>query len=190
MTPTIPNLMTLYRLAAAPAAAVLALAGLRDIFFAVIVLSLLSDLLDGPLARWLKQETSAGARLDTIADGGTVLAGLLGVYLFEGDSIRPDIAWLYVFLASYAGAAGISLVKFRTLPAFHLYSSKLAAVGSGVFFVWLFYFGYSRPVFITATFLGIVANIESMLVTLLIKRLRTDIHSVLGLTKADRSSTY
>ncbi len=185
MTPSIPNLMTLYRLAAAPAAAGLALAGYRDAFFAVIVISLLSDLLDGPIARWLKQESSDGAWLDTIADGGTVLAGLLGVYLFEGDSIRPDMAWLLAFLASYAGAAGLSLIKFGGLPAFHLYTSKLAAVGSGVFFVWLFVLGYSQAVFIAAICLGIVANAESMLVSLLIRSLRTDIHSVFRLVRTE-----
>ena len=51
--------------------------------------------------------------------------------------------------------------------------------------VWLFVLGYSQAVFIAAICLGIVANAESMLVTLLIKRLRTDIHSVFRLTRAD-----
>jgi hypothetical protein len=54
-----------------------------------------------------------------------------------------------------------------------------------VFFVWLFVLGYSQVVFIAAICLGIVANAESMLVSLLIKRLRTDIHSVFRLARAD-----
>lgn len=186
MTYSIPNLLTLYRLAVVPAATALALAGFRDAFFAVIVTSLLSDLLDGPIARWLKQDSNFGARLDTVADGGTVLSGLLGIYLFEADNLRPDLAWLVVFLVSYVAAAGLSMVKFRVLPAYHLYSSKLAAVGSGVFFVWLFVIGYSQTAFVTAICLGIAANAESMLVTLLMKRFRTDVHSVFRLVRADR----
>lgn len=183
---SIPNLMTFYRLAAAPVAAALALAGYREAFFVLIVVSLLSDLVDGPIARWLKQDSGFGARLDTIADGGTVLSGLIGVYLFEGHNLRPDLAWLQAFLVSYISAAGLSLIKFGGLPAFHLYSSKLAAFGAGVFFVWLFALGYSQTVFITAICLGILANAESMLVTLLLKRFRPDIGSLIELRARDR----
>ena len=186
MRPTLPNLMTIYRLIAAPVAAAMALLGYRKAFVLLIALSLMSDLLDGPIARWLKQDSSLGARLDTLADGGTVLAGLLGVFMFEWSSIKPELPWLYAFLASYAGAASLSLLKFRALPAFHLYSSKAAAVASAVFFVWLFMIGYSAPLFITVICIGIAANLESMWVTRLLRRFRTDIHSVIALIASNR----
>ncbi|RYH05936.1 CDP-alcohol phosphatidyltransferase family protein [Tropicimonas sp. IMCC6043] len=175
---SIANLLSLYRLTAAPIAAWMALTGNREAFFVLIVISLVSDLLDGPIARYLGQESVFGARLDTIADACTVLAGILGIFLFEGENIRPEMPWLYVFLAGYALAAIVSLAKFRVLPSYHLYSSKTAAVFSGVFFLWLFMFGYSRPFFLFVLGIGVLASIESLMVTLVTERFRSDIGSV------------
>ncbi|RYH06010.1 CDP-alcohol phosphatidyltransferase family protein [Tropicimonas sp. IMCC6043] len=175
---SIANLLTLYRLTAAPIAAWMALTGNREAFFVLIVISLASDLLDGPVARYLDQESGFGARLDTIADACTVLAGILGIFFFEGENIRPEMPWLYIFLAVYALAAIVSLAKFRVLPSYHLYSSKTAAVFSGVFFLWLFMFGYSRPFFLFVLGIGVLASIESLLVTLVTERFRSDIGSV------------
>ncbi|MYM54469.1 CDP-alcohol phosphatidyltransferase family protein [Thalassovita mangrovi] len=174
----IPDQLSYFRLAAAPLAAWAAFAGHRDVFFILVIISLVSDLVDGPIARWLGQESRFGAKLDTIADACTLLAGIYGICVFEGHNIRPELPWLYLFLVSYAAAAGASLLKFRVLPAYHLYLSKAAAFGSGVFFVWLYLAGYARPFFLAVVALGILANIESLLLTLRLKRFHTDISSI------------
>ena len=174
----IPSILTLYRLAAFPVATWAALEGYRQTFFVLITISLVTDLIDGPLARWWSQETRFGAKLDTIADGFTLLAGVLGVYIFEGHNIRPDVAWLYVFFVSYAAAAMSSLVKFGGLPAYHLYTSKAAAFSAAVFFIWIFQVEYSRPFFFVVVTLGTLANVESLLVTLRLTHHGTDIKSI------------
>ncbi len=172
------DILTWYRLVAAPIAALTVLMGAREQFVALILLSLASDLLDGPIARRFGQGPGAGARLDTVADGATVLAALLGIVVFEGESLRPEMPWLIVFLASYATATMAALVKFRALPAYHLYTSKAAQVGAGVFFIWLFLLGHAPAVFLAALALGILANVESLLVTLAMRRFRTDVGSL------------
>ena len=101
----------------------MAIEGWRDAFFILVIISLVSDLVDGPIARFFGQGSRIGARLDTIADACTLLAGLLGLYVLEGHDLEHELAWLCLFLASYAAAAITSLVKFRTLPAYHLYLS-------------------------------------------------------------------
>ena len=178
---TIPNLLSLYRLAAAPVALWMAIEGWRDAFFILVIISLVSDLVDGPIARFFGQGSRIGARLDTIADACTLLAGLLGLYVLEGHDLEPELAWLCLFLASYAAAAITSLVKFGTLPAYHLYLSKAAALCAGVFFVWLYVKGFSRPFFLVAVALGVMANVESLLVTLFLRRFRADISSLFSL---------
>lgn len=172
------DLLTWYRLAAVPVAVLMVLVGARDVFVTLIVISLATDLLDGPIARRFGKGSGAGARLDTVADGGTVLAALLGIVVFEGQSLQAELPWLLVFLASYAAAALAALIKFRALPAYHLYSSKAAQVGAGVFFVWLFLLGYTPVVFLAALALGTLANVESLLVTLALRRFRTDVGSL------------
>lgn len=179
------DLFTLYRIGAAPVAAAMALAGHRDAFFILVILSLASDLVDGPIARWSGQASEMGAKLDTIADAATLLAAILGLALFEGHTLRPELPWLWLFLASYGAAAIACLAKFGGLPAYHLYLSKLGALGSGAFIVWLYMAGYSRPFFLALVALGMAANSESLLVTLRLKRFRPDVGSLFLLRGKD-----
>jgi CDP-diacylglycerol--glycerol-3-phosphate 3-phosphatidyltransferase len=181
------NLLSVYRLAAAPLAAWLALAGNRDAFFILIIISLASDLVDGPIARWLGQDSEVGAKLDTIADALTLLAGLFGLYVLQRGALRPELPWLYLFVASYGAAAIACLVKFGALPAYHLYLSKTAAFCAGAFFVWLYVADFSRTFFLAVANLGVLANFESLLVTLRLKRFRADIGSLFFVTAKERN---
>jgi CDP-diacylglycerol--glycerol-3-phosphate 3-phosphatidyltransferase len=184
--PRIADVLTMYRIVAAPVAAWMALQGHRDAFFILIIVGLATDLIDGPIARWLGQDSEFGAKLDTIADSSTLLVGILGLYLFERDTLRPELGWLYLFLVSYGVAAIACLAKFRGLPAYHLYLSKTGAFLSGVFFVWLYAVGYSRGFFLTVVGIGVLANVESLLATLRLKRFRTDIGSLFLVRGEDR----
>ena len=180
------NLLSVYRLAAAPVAAWMALAGNRDAFFILIFISLASDLVDGPIARWLGQDSEVGAKLDTIADALTLLAGLFGLYVLQRGALRPELPWLYLFLASYGAAAVACLARFNALPAYHLYLSKTAAFCAGAFFVWLYVADFSRTFFLAVVGLGTLANCESLLVTLRLKRFRTDVGSLFFATGKER----
>ncbi|MDQ2090079.1 CDP-alcohol phosphatidyltransferase family protein [Marimonas arenosa] len=174
----ISDQLSFYRLAAAPVAAWVALEGHRDAFFILVAISLVTDLVDGPVARWLGQESRFGAKLDTIADACTLLAAILGLYLLEGHNMQSELPWLYLFLASYAAAAAVSMAKFGELPAYHLYLSKAAAFVAALFFVWLYLIDYSRQFFLFVVILGVLANTESLLLSLRLKRFRTDIVSL------------
>lgn len=164
----------------------MALAGYRDAFFILLLVSLATDLFDGPIARWSGHASALGARLDTIADASTVLAGLLGLYLFEKELFRPELPSLTVFLISYGAAAAACLARFGKLPAYHLYLSKAAAVSSGIFVGWLYLAGYSRGFFLAVLGLGILASCESILATVRLRRFRADIGSVLLLRARER----
>jgi len=146
----------------------------------------ISDLVDGPIARWSGQESQAGARLDTIADACTLLAGIFGLYMLESGSLRPDLPWLWLFLASYAAAALACLAKFGALPAYHLYLSKIANFSAGAFMVWLYLAGYSRRFFLAVVILGVLATLESLIATLRLRRFRSDIGSVFLLGAKER----
>jgi len=173
------DLLTWFRIAAAPVIVSMAIVGWRDGFFLLLIASLASDLIDGPIARRLGQQSDRGARLDTWADGLTVLAGLFGLFIFEIEALRPQAGWLLAFLQSYAAAAATCLIKFGRLPAYHLYLAKAGAVLSGVFVMWLYFFGFSRGLLITVICVGVVANVESVLVTVRLKAFRSNIDSVL-----------
>jgi cardiolipin synthase (CMP-forming) len=156
----------------------MAFVGNRDAFFVVIIVSIVSDLIDGPIARWSGQASEFGAKLDTLADACTVLVGILGLYVLERNTLRPELPWFCLFLAAYGAAAITCLTKFGKLPAYHLYLSKIANFFAGVFVVWLYMIDYSRAFFLSVVSLGVLANLESLLTTLRLRRFRSDVGSL------------
>lgn len=165
----------------------MALSGHRDAFFILIIVSFVTDLVDGPIARWSGSESEFGARLDTMADASTILVSIFGLYLFEKDTLRPELPWFCLFLASYGVAAIACLTKFGRLPSYHLYLSKTAAFCAGAFFVWLYAVGYSHQFLLAAVSLGVLANFESLLVTLRLDRFVSDIGSLFLLRAKQRN---
>ncbi len=88
MTWTVPNILTLLRLLAAPGVAVMFLYFTRpwaDWFALILFLfAALTDFLDGYLARAWRQESRFGAMLDPIADKAMVLIALMIITGFSG----------------------------------------------------------------------------------------------------------
>jgi len=78
---SIPNILSLLRLGLVPVLVGLALAGLGDVFLFILVISLMSDVLDGYLARKLNQTSELGAKLDSWGDVLTYASMILGLYL-------------------------------------------------------------------------------------------------------------
>ncbi len=88
MTWNVPNILTVIRLLAAPALAVMFLyfnTPWADWFALILfVTAALTDFVDGYLARAWKQESKFGAMLDPIADKAMVLIALLVIIGFSG----------------------------------------------------------------------------------------------------------
>lgn len=83
---TIPNLFTFARLLLVPCVAWTLLAARFELAFWLFVLSALTDLLDGTLARLLNQRSEFGAWLDPIADKLMLLSTLL---LLSWEELLP-----------------------------------------------------------------------------------------------------
>ena len=95
MTWTIPNILTVLRLLAAPGLAVMFLYFTRPYadWFALVlfVLAAVTDWFDGYLARIWKQETRIGAMMDPIADKAMVVIALMILVGYSAEHWTP---WL------------------------------------------------------------------------------------------------
>lgn len=95
MNMTLPNLLTILRLLAAPGVAVMFLYFTRpyaDWFALVLFVSAaVTDWFDGYLARAWKQETKLGAMLDPIADKAMVVIALMVIVGYSDENWTP---WL------------------------------------------------------------------------------------------------
>lgn len=79
---TFPNLLTGLRIFAAGVVIWLLLRDLRETAISVFILALLTDTLDGYLARKLRQVSKIGEILDPVADRILIIALLATLYLF------------------------------------------------------------------------------------------------------------
>jgi len=128
---TVPNILTVLRLIAAPGVAVMFLYFSRPWadWFAMIlfILAAITDYIDGYLARAWKQESAFGAMMDPIADKAMVVIALLVITGFSGMNpwiLLPAVVILFreIFvsgLREYLGerAAGLKvtvLAKYKT----------------------------------------------------------------------------
>lgn len=87
---TIPNALSLIRLALVPVFLVLIILGYDALALLTLVISSITDFLDGVLARSLNQITRLGQLLDPAADRLFIFAALLGL------AIRGIIPWWLV----------------------------------------------------------------------------------------------
>ncbi|MEL7534900.1 MAG: CDP-alcohol phosphatidyltransferase family protein, partial [Bacteroidota bacterium] len=87
----IPNVLSLYRLFSFPIVLGIALTGYEEIFVVLLCINLITDILDGMIARLFNMKTEIGARLDSIADLGTYVLAILGIFLFKYAEFAPHM---------------------------------------------------------------------------------------------------
>jgi phosphatidylglycerophosphate synthase len=86
----------------------------------------LTDFLDGYVARRLGQASPAGARLDLSADTLLLLSALAWIEMLHPEIFRENAALIAGALMIYLASVAAGLLKFRSLPNLHLYSSRVA----------------------------------------------------------------
>lgn len=125
---TIPNLLSLFRIVAAPFLLLAGWFGMPGVFFVLLCLMLLSDALDGYFARKLKQTTALGARLDSIGDLTTYLSTALAAWWLWPELIAEEALFVIAAIALYIAPQCFSFVKFGRLASYHTWISKVSAV--------------------------------------------------------------
>ena len=160
----LPNLISFYRLIVFPLIMYFALTGNEYWFVVLICISLVSDVLDGNIARIFNLQTDFGAALDNLADICTYAMALLGLFVFKWDEIEPHAWILYLFLAVFVLSYIVSFLRFGKIPGLHLYSAVSAGYVQSIFFFILFVFGFYPWMYYIAVGWGVIAYIEKILV--------------------------
>jgi cardiolipin synthase (CMP-forming) len=160
----IPNAISFYRLAVFPFILMLAILGMEQLFVIFLIINLISDILDGLIARTFNLVTKFGAALDNLADTGTYALALYGIFAFRWSDIQPHAWLLYLFLAVFALSYFVAFSRFGKIPGLHLYSAVTAGYLQGTFFFVLFVWGFNLWFYYLAIGWGILAYIEKILV--------------------------
>ncbi len=162
----VPNFISLYRLLVFPVILFMALKGNEDWYVILLSISLISDVLDGGIARYFNLQTNFGAALDNLADIFTYAMALLGIFIFKWTVIEPHAWILYLFLSVFILSYFISFYRFGKIPGLHLYSAVSAGYIQSIFFFVLFVFGFYPWMYYLAMGWGTIAYIEKIIVLL------------------------
>jgi CDP-diacylglycerol--glycerol-3-phosphate 3-phosphatidyltransferase len=180
---TIPNIISASRLIIDPVIVYFIISHRENLFAIFLIINLVSDALDGFLARKLKQETELGAKLDGFADNFTYVLAFIGIFVFRMDDIRPHLVSFIIMITMLVSTVIVSLIKFGKFPSYHLYTTKIGGYIEGIFFISLFTIGLIRPYYYFMVAWAIMGAIECIAINLLIPEMRSNIKGLYWLLK-------
>lgn len=180
---TLPNLLTGFRLVAAPVLLWQAWQGYRVAFLLLLAACFLSDLLDGLAARLTGQVSEFGAMLDSWADVVIYLTISVGCWWLWPVMIGRE--WLYVVMvvASCLLPAIAGVVKFGRFTSYHTWLVKFAAAAMGLTLYLMLLGGPVWP-FRVAAVICLVAAVEEIALTLLLFEPQSNVRSIVCVLQA------
>lgn len=172
----LPNLLSAFRILSVPALLMLAWHGERTPFLVLFGLGLLSDVLDGVLARRLGVVTDFGARLDQWGD--FALWGCLpfAAWWLWPEIVRRESPYIALAVACMILPTALAYARYREVPGYHTWSVKLGSVAMGVALPLLLIFDLAAP-FRAAALFQLVCAVDELGITALSSECRHDVPS-------------
>lgn len=176
----IPLSLILFRLVLAPIILILAYFIGHSASVVIVILmflGLISDILDGIIAR--KQGTSSAKfrRMDSQTDMVFWLSIGFSSWILYPEIISNNILAIRLLLAMEVSCYLVSIIKFKRETCTHAFLSKLWGLSMLVCFTSLIGFGHAGFPFAIAIILGLISHIDRLLITLILTHWTHDIPS-------------
>lgn len=180
----VPNFLSFYRLLTFPLILWFIYSGKESLFAIFLCINLVTDILDGLIARAFNLKTKFGAKLDSLADNGTFIAAFIGIFTFKLNEMSESIWMLWLFIAFFIAGLIVSFIKFKQYPSLHLYTTKIGGYVQGIFIFILFAWNYYEPLFFVAMIFGYISHIEEIIILLISKEMKTDAKGLYWILKS------
>lgn len=177
---SIPNMLSLLRLSLVPVLLVLAASGKPDTFLQVLAISLVTDVLDGYLARRLDQASELGAKLDSCGDMFTYGSMILGIYWLWPEVFAAQAMYLLAAALSFTLPVALALSKLGEYPSYHTLAAKAAALLLAPAY-YLLILGGDDLFFRIVILFHVLVALEEVAITLILRQPRSDVRSVFSL---------
>jgi phosphatidylglycerophosphate synthase len=187
----LPVSLTLLRAALAPALLVTAYSGGSHLAFGLCLTSaFLSDVFDGIFARRLGIATPKLRRLDSAVDTGFYLCATYCVWHLHRGALLSRAGGLVTLAALEALRYAFDWWKFRREASYHTWSSKTWGIALFIALFLLLALGTDSAATGVAIYLGILADLEGLAISLVLERWQADvptlIHAILGRSAATK----
>lgn len=181
---TLPNVLSLYRLFSFPFIMIFIFLGHEGLFAFFIWFNLTTDILDGWIARRLNQVTEIGAKIDGLADSGTYILGLTGIFVFKWDYFQPHVVSFFIFIGFFMVSRLFSLFKLGRFYGFQTIGGKTAAYIHGLFFIVLFIIGYFEWFYYIMIASGILVFSENIVLTIVLNESKSNVKGLYWVLKS------
>jgi len=156
-------------------------------FAACLVATLLSDIFDGVIARRLGVATPTLRRLDSAADSVFYLAALFALWHLHPDTISGHLVALVVLAALELARYALDLRKFGREASYHMWSSKVWGLALFAGFFCALVLGQSGRAVSLAIYVGIVADLEGLAISLVLREWKSDVPTLLHALRLRRA---
>ncbi len=156
----IPNIISALRLAATPVLVALAYFGQREAFAWLLVAALLSDILDGAIARYFGFTSELGARLDSMADLLLFGVAAYGIWVFHPHVVSDNAGIFFLVVGLWIGGSLAGFLRYGRMASFHTFLSRATAYALGGFIAVLFLWGFNAWLFWTGVCLAVASQLE------------------------------
>ncbi|MCX6951773.1 MAG: CDP-alcohol phosphatidyltransferase family protein [Verrucomicrobia bacterium] len=163
----VPNLLSATRIVLMPAVLLTAMGGLKAWFIGLLIAGLLTDALDGYLARRFKAQSELGRKLDSFADYLTMITGIAGIALLWPAIMQRELVWVTVGLVAFFAVVVYGFVRLGRAPCYHTWASKVLAVACGLSMIPLLA-EWSAVPFHAAMTLLVLCGVEEIMIAVLV----------------------
>jgi CDP-diacylglycerol--glycerol-3-phosphate 3-phosphatidyltransferase len=172
---TISNVLTFYRMVSAPILLYISFFGNKPIFIIIFITAILSDFLDGKVARKLGQTTEFGATIDSIGDLLLIIVLPICVWKLWPEIFDEEKAFILLILLGDLISMSAGLIKFGRMNSFHNWIGKLGFFLLGVSSVFLLVWRGSEIFFRVSAVIYAVSGIESAIITIVLSGRKTNV---------------
>ena len=172
----IPNMISGIRILCAPILLFLAWEGYRKAFIVLLLASLVSDAIDGYIARKFSVSSKVGTRLDSLGDMAIYLTVPICAWWLWPQILKQEALFVFIAIAAYVVPLIAGLIKFRKIPSYHTLGAKIAAVFMSTAILLMFLTEFTWIFRIAAIFQVVVAC-EEVLITIQLPRLQSNVKS-------------
>ena len=174
----IPNIITITRIIGS--IYIILLKPLSIMFFIIYSLCVISDILDGYIARKTNTCTKFGELLDSFADAIFFIIVLVKFLLFERLE-NYIIYWLIAICSIKALSLIVGFIKYKSVAFLHTYANKFTGGVILICFPMLYLLGGVTKTLMFLCILASIASIEELLINLISKKLNRNVRSLLKL---------
>ena len=164
---SLADVISLYRIFAAPILILVSVLGFREAFIVLFIVIIVTDLLDGVLARLLKQESPLGWWLDSIGDFLTFLAALVAIVIFQREFLIEHGWGVGVIAVGFLVQVLVGYWKTKNIIRLHTILAKTASFLQTTFLVALFFSGFFKGLFSITVISSVLTNIEEIIIFLM-----------------------